>query len=340
MNHRLHAACLRSLPFVLLSACASTPDEPTGVERHPLFREARQDIAQRFPASAAKKLQQLVPEYGDDPVLLRWLGRARILAGDGAGGREALRRTLEKSPEDLQARTWLADSAREDEQFEDAVEAYRAIHTADPANGPALRALIELELRMGREREALTLLATAIRQQPEDPDLRELALRAALELREFERAVLEGEALLRTRSTPETRELVAQALTKLDPREATPDERKRAEVHLREAMRLAPQSERYPYQLAVLLHADGTPQSERDAVELYRRALEIHPGFQPAMENLADLYDTSPTLRDSAKAIELLERVLPLETNDEKRAAIRERLSKLIAARDGDSADK
>jgi Tfp pilus assembly protein PilF len=337
------------LTFAALAACASAPAPHSAVEEDPLYREARRDLGAERPQSASEKLERLVPKYGPDPVLLRWLGRARILAGKGGAGRENLRQVLEQDPGDTQARLWLADSCFEAgaDLDADARAQYELLLARNPEDEHLLRRLAALHLRAGDERQALEKLELLLKRLPADRALREDALLAADGSSDWPALVRHAEAHLAAHGRSAIAlQAAARGRLEGDPAQAPLEALRACVPLLGEALLLEPSDPELAYALGLIhLQASrkggGTP--DQNGAERYlRRALDADPRHLDAAQALAALYEDQ---RNPQRALPLLEHALQilldqeasqaLGRNEERLRVIRQRIEALSSPRRG-----
>lgn len=346
---RTCARFLARLPLAALVACATTESPRSAVEEDPVYRQARLDLGAERPQSASDKLESLVPRYGTDPILLRWLGRARILAGRGQAGRENLRQALEKNPADSQARLWLADSSFESgsDLDADARAQYELLLANDPESEHLLRRLAALYLRAGDERRALEKLEILLRRLPQDRALREDAILAADAAADWPTVVRHAEAHLAAHGRSAVI-LQAAARGKLegDPAKASPESLQACVPMLGEALLLEPSDPQLAYALGLVhlhLSRKGGGAPEQNNAERYlRRALDADPRHLDAAQSLAALYEDQ---RNPQRALALLEHVMQvlleqeatqtLGQNEERIRVVRQRIEALTGTRSG-----
>lgn len=302
------------LALSLSSACSSAPTSNSPVEADPLYREARIDIGADRPQTAADKLERLVVKYGTDPVLLRWLGRARIMSGRDVAGRDNLRHVLERHPDDNQARRWLADScfASGSDLDADARSQYELLLLSDPENEQILRNLATLHLRAGDERQALAKLETLLARFPKDRGLREDAILAADGASDWDAMVRHAMQHLADQGRSAVM-LQALARAKLagDPAQAPEATLKEVVPLLGEALLLEPNAADLAYSLGLvhlhLARLTKSPLEQANAERYLRRALDTDPRYVDAAQTLAALYEEQ---RNPQRALPLLEHAL------------------------------
>lgn len=332
-----------------LAACASAPVANSPVEADPLYREARLDIGADRPQTAADKLESLVVKYGADPLLLRWLGRARIMAGKDVAGRDNLRQVLERHPEDTQARRWLADSCfvSGSDLDADARSQYELLLASDPENEQILRNLATLYLRAGDERQALAKLDVLLQKLPNDRGLREEAILATDGAADWEGLVRHAAAHLKNHGRSA---VILQALARAklagDPAQASEVELRDVVPLLGEALLLEPNAPDLAYSLGLVhLHLARKTSSnlEQTNAERYlRRALDTDPRHVDAAQTLAALYEEQ---RNPQRALPLLEHALQVLLDQDsgntlglqvdRIQALRRRIEDLSSARGG-----
>lgn len=122
--------------------------------------------------ASVRKLLKLGRGGHDDGIA--WLERARVsfAAGRVAEGREAARRALAESPRDTSLYLAVADLLEGAGLGEDAMVIHRALAALASPPGPAVIRVAEELLAQSREEDALSLLARAVADQPDDVDVR------------------------------------------------------------------------------------------------------------------------------------------------------------------------
>jgi len=153
---------------------------------------ARAQLARGNPADAARILDDL-PEAAGQPGLIRLGAEARLRSGRLREAEASYRKLLERDPADGEAVRALVDLYEETDRLEEALELLRALEKREPENTAIVeRATLDLA-RAGRFEEAQARARELAARRPENRSIRRLLAQVLFEKGD----TAEGEKILR-----------------------------------------------------------------------------------------------------------------------------------------------
>jgi predicted TPR repeat methyltransferase len=248
----------------VVAALRRCDDAPAGLDE----TEARLCLAEGHAAEAIALLDGvLAADGGSELLLLR--AEARAVAGDLATAAADAAQALLDSPQDARAKAMLGVLMIELGRLDDAVACLRDAVQSAPGLQAAWRGLAEALSRRGDEVAARAAFEAAIVALPGDVDLRVAAMMQAMRLRQFDRALVLGQAA-RAAGQADARVfgLIGHALHKLGrPVEA-------GEAY-HDALRLAPED---PYVRHLVSAAGLLPEGERAPADYLAAVFDGYAG--------------------------------------------------------------
>lgn len=136
-----------------------------------------QNLATGNPEASIRELTAALPNYPNDPTVLKELAWSYFLLGRHAEARDVYLRALAAAPEDTEVRLELARVHTLLEEGDDAEALYRGVLEENPDDADALWGLGDLRRRQGRAEEAVELFRRALEIDPDHPYAR-VSLRA------------------------------------------------------------------------------------------------------------------------------------------------------------------
>jgi tetratricopeptide (TPR) repeat protein len=228
-------------------------------------------------------------DYLSDTVLGRlYLRQAREEGDEGAYGRaeEVLRRALAVNPEYASARTYLAAALQAQHKFSAALEEAQRALQDKPGNVPALAAIGDAQLELGRYADAAATYGQLEQQAPSPPVWARLAHLAELNGRPAEARELLHRALDEQREISESAAETAWYEFRLGDLEFKAGRLSQADEHHSAALRARPND--LPA-LIGLSRARAAQGRLDEAIVLLERVVAVTPHFDLVAE-LADLH--------------------------------------------------
>jgi tetratricopeptide (TPR) repeat protein len=236
-----------------------------------------------------------------DLSLTTTLGRLYLTNGETDKAIEALTRALNQNPFSFDIRQTLAIAFASVNDYARAIGALEDLAEEDPR---ALALIGDYQYRAGQHTQATDTLTRVLATQPNNPEIKELRIRAAYGARRYEEAAsYAADARRQHPDVPQFAALQSQALFK------TGDTGQAIEL-MEAAVKSFPKSAYVQYALADLYNDSGR---DTDAEQVLRRILEANPSDPNALNHLGYLLAVHG--RNLDEAITLVMRALKVRPN-------------------------
>ena len=248
------------------AATAANPED-RGANVRLFFTRLRQGDSE----GALGLLDDLLQKTPEDPMWLGLRGAAFLAKKDWQGAEAAFRKTIAVAPDLAEPRLNLARLYRRQARWEEARKEYEQVLALHPQDSAAHREIAQLDLREGKQADAITHLLTSLEAQP-DP---RVALQlATLRLRMGDVTGAHDAAEKATQLSPD----LGEAWLALGIVALAQGDLKGSEVALRKASEQLPDSPQVWYHLAGLEIRRKNWQAARDDLKKAAAIAPGHPG--------------------------------------------------------------